>query len=187
VETKESALVERVLSGDQEACFRLVDDYARMVGTVIWRATGDDRVIEDLAQETFLRVFRSLGYFDGRGKLSTWIYTIANRVAIDHLRKSGRRREESLNGESASSLADRFFDSESPDPENALAQKEIRRVVREELARLPEAYRLSLVYTAIEGLDYQTVAGMMGIPVGTLKTYVFRGKRMLKEIITDAM
>lgn len=184
---KEHALIERVLSGDQEACMRLVNDYSRMVGTVLWRATGDDRVVEDLAQETFLRVFRALGYFDRRGKLSTWIYTIANRVAIDHLRKTARRHEESLTDESGSSLADQMPGPESMNPEDALVQKDIRRVVRQELARLPESYRLSLVYTAIEGMDYRTVADMMGIPVGTLKTYVFRGKQILKEKITDAM
>jgi RNA polymerase sigma-70 factor, ECF subfamily len=166
---------------------RLVNNYSRMVGTVIWRATGDDRIVEDLSQETFLRVFRSLGYFDSRGKLSTWIYTIANRVAIDHLRKTARWREQSLTGESGSSLADEMAAPESLDPRTVLAQKEIRSIVQKELAQLPEAHRLALVYTAIEELDYQTVASMMGIPVGTLKTYVFRGKIMLKEKITHAM
>ena len=187
MDDKEWTLVEQVLSGDQEACMRLVNNYSRMVGTVIWRATGDDRIVEDLSQETFLRVFRSLGYFDSRGKLSTWIYTIANRVAIDHLRKTARWREESLTGESGSNLADEIAAPESLDPQTVLAQKEIRSIVQKELAQLPEAYRLALVYTAIEELDYQTVAAMMGIPVGTLKTYVFRGKIMLKEKITNAM
>ncbi len=70
--------------GDQDACTALVEAYARMVGTVIWRATGDGNAVEDLAQETFLRVFRALPYFDARAKLSTWIYRIAHRVAIDH-------------------------------------------------------------------------------------------------------
>ncbi|MBP1625174.1 MAG: polymerase sigma factor SigW [Acidobacteria bacterium] len=183
----ESVLVERVLAGDQEACMRLVHSYSRMVGTVIWRATGDDQIVEDLSQETFLRVFRAMGYFDSRGKLSTWIYTIANRVAIDHLRKNSRWREESLTDESGTDLKRAVSDPESPDPEDALARKEIRGVIQNELALLPETYRLALVYTAIDELDYQTVAAMMDIPVGTLKTYVFRGKKVLKDRITHAM
>jgi RNA polymerase sigma factor (sigma-70 family) len=166
---------------------RLVDNYSRMVGTVLWRATGNDRVIEDLSQETFLRVFRALGYFDSRGKLSTWIYTIANRVAIDHLRKTSRWREESLTDESGSSLQEEMPAPESLGPEDMLARKEIRGVIQNELARLPETYRLALVYTAMDELDYQTVAAMMNIPVGTLKTYVFRGKKILKDRITYAM
>ena len=83
----ERELVRRCLDGNQDACASLVQEYAQMVGTVIWRATGDHAVVEDLAQETFLRVFRGLPYFDARAKLSTWIYTIAHRVAIDHLRQ----------------------------------------------------------------------------------------------------
>jgi RNA polymerase sigma factor (sigma-70 family) len=187
VDNKEWALVEQVLSGSREASMRLVNDYSRMVGTVIWRATGDERIIEDLSQETFLRVFRALGHFDSRGKLSTWIYTIANRVAIDHLRKTARWREKSLTDEDEMNAQQELPDSESLGPEDALAQKEIRGVIQTELARLPEAYRLALIYTAIDQLDYQTVASMMGIPVGTLKTYVFRGKKILKDRITHAM
>ena len=96
MERDENDLVRRCLAGDQNACANLVEAYARMVGTVIWRATGDRQIVEDLAQETFLRVFRALIYFDRRARLSTWIYTIAHRVAIDHLRKARRWREEPL-------------------------------------------------------------------------------------------
>ncbi len=90
----ERELVRQCLDGNQDACASLVQEYAQMVGTVIWRATGDHASVEDLAQETFLRVFRGLRYFDARAKLSTWIYTIAHRVAVDHLRqvRLGSRR-----------------------------------------------------------------------------------------------
>lgn len=181
MDDNEQALVDEVLSGDQAAAARLVNDYARMVGTVIWRATGDDGVVEDLAQETFLRVFRALAYFDSRGKLSTWIYTIAHRVAIDHLRRNSRRRETALPDGSEEMPAD------FATPEEELAQAELCAVVQREMARLPEMYRLALQYTAMEELDGRTVAAMMGIPPGTLKTYVFRGKKMLKEKILYAM
>ena len=187
MEPNEPEFVQRILSGDQDACVRLVHTYARMVGTVIWRATGDDRIVEDLSQETFLRVFRAIGYFDSRGRLSTWIYTIANRVAIDHLRRTAHRREESLTDTPESSLPVEPAKAESLDPESLFSRKELRGVVQEQLAKLPEEYRLALVYTAIEGLDYQTVASMMNVPVGTLKTYVFRGKKMLKDKLTHAM
>ena len=78
-------LVQACLAGDQEACTALVDAHIRLVGTVIWRATGQRDVIEDLTQETFLRTFRALEYFDTRARLSTWIYTIAHNVAVDYL------------------------------------------------------------------------------------------------------
>ena len=70
-----------------------MERHARLVGTIVWRATGDDGVVEDLTQETFLRVFAALGSFGGRSKLSTWIGTIAHRLAVDHLRRMGTRPE----------------------------------------------------------------------------------------------
>jgi RNA polymerase sigma-70 factor, ECF subfamily len=176
VERDELDLVKRCLAGDQAACTRLVEAYVRMVGTVIWRATGNSNVVEDLVQETFLRVFRALAYFDARAKLSTWICTIAHRVAIDHLRKVGRWVEQPLAEETNDQITN---------PERAVAQREIDELVREGLKRLPDKYRIALVYAAIEELDYATIAAMLDVPVGTVKTLIFRGKRMLKEMIGD--
>jgi RNA polymerase sigma-70 factor (ECF subfamily) len=182
VEIDEKDLVRRCLAGDQAACSSLVDAYARLVGTVIWRTTNNADVVEDLAQETFLRVFRGLPYFDDRAKLSTWIFTIAHRVAIDHLRKSGRLQQSRLEP----ALPEMAIDS-LLDPEEALSGEEMRRLMHDGLARLPEKYRLAIVYTSMEELDYPTVAVMLGLPVGTLKTFVFRGKRMLKDHIEKAL
>ena len=150
-----------------------------MVGTLIWRVTGNELVVEDLTQETFLRVFRALGTFDSRARLSTWIYTIAHRVALDHLRQAGRWRNESF--VSDDDLA-RSIQSEG-DPESSFSQEETVQLVQEALAQLPEKYRIALVYAAIEQLDYSMIAAMLGVPVGTVKTLVYRGKQMLREYI----
>jgi RNA polymerase sigma-70 factor (ECF subfamily) len=161
-----------------------------MVGTVIWRATGDRNAVDDLAQEAFMRVFRALPYFDGRAKLSTWIYTIAHRVAIDQLRKAGRWREESLAPEDvvkSFSLIERRSASLAIDPEAEFSRRESERIVRDAMAQLPDKYRLAIEYAAIDGLDYPTISAMLGVPVGTVKTLVFRGKRMLKELIQAAL
>jgi len=182
VHRDERDLVESCLAGNQDACAALVDQYARMVGTVIWRATGDAGVIEDLAQETFLRVFKALPYFDARAKLSTWIYTIAHRVAIDHLRTAGRWREEPLDadGDDVRSSATEPVDS-GLDPEAALSRDEAARLVRAALAELPDKYRVPLVYASIDGIDYPTIAAMLNVPIGTVKTLIFRAKRLLRE------
>jgi RNA polymerase sigma-70 factor (ECF subfamily) len=159
-----------------------------MVGTVIWRATNNPDGIEDLVQETFMRVFRGLAYFDVRAKLSTWIYTIAHNVAIDHLRKSrrlqGAPQDSAMDG--GMSVSDIALSPET-DPEAALSREEMRRFIRDGVAQLPEKYRLPLVYTALEELDYPTVAVMLGVPIGTLKTLVFRSKRMLKDHVERAL
>jgi RNA polymerase sigma-70 factor (ECF subfamily) len=148
-----------------------------MVGTVIWRATGDHGVVEDLAQETFLRVFRGLPYFDRRAKLSTWIYTIAHRVAIDHRRQSARR----LEGSNEANVGFEHQLSSGLDPELAASRNELDRIVYEQLGRLPDKYRLPLVYAAIDELDHGTIARMLKIRRGTVKTLVFRARQLLKE------
>jgi RNA polymerase sigma-70 factor, ECF subfamily len=191
VDSEERQLVQRCLARDQAACTDLVKTYSRVVGTVIWRATGDSAVVEDLAQETFLRVFRGLPYFAARAKLSTWIYTIAHRVAIDHLRTAGRRPDDDslpMSGEErAMPSVEQRFASAVISPETAVMRKETQRLVRGGLAELPDKYRLPLVYSAIDGLDYGTIGVMLGAPVGTVKTLVFRGKRMLRELISVAL
>jgi RNA polymerase sigma-70 factor (ECF subfamily) len=156
-----------------------------MVGTVIWRATGDHQVVEDLAQEVFLRVFRGLAYFDGRARLSTWIYTIAHRVAVDHLRQGGRWQEV-LTDDSVDAALDRV-PATAADPEAMAARDELDLLVREQLAELPDKYRLPLAYAAIDGLDHATIGGMLGVEAGSVRTLVFRGKQMLRQRITAAL
>ena len=180
-------LVKACLARDEQACAKMVDSYVRMVGTVIWRATGHRDVIEDLTQETFLRVFRALEYFDSRARLSTWIYSIAHNVAVDHLRRTSGQRIDSLTwraDDGDEEPDERQVASPALDPEAALSRDQSEQLVRDGLERLPVKYRVPVVYAAIDGLDYPTIATMLGVPLGTVKTLIFRGKRMLRDDIS---
>jgi RNA polymerase sigma-70 factor (ECF subfamily) len=188
VDHDERGLVRQCLRGNQDACGSLVQEYAQMVGTVIWRVTGDHGAVEDLAQETFLRVFRGLGYFDARSKLSTWIYTIAHRVAIDHLRQV-RLKPDTTNARGTATAPDaahvvsgfsRTAVAPGGNPETAAADEELDAIIREELRGLPEKYRLPLVYAMLDELDYQTIAAILKVKPGTVKTLVFRGRQLLR-------
>jgi RNA polymerase sigma-70 factor, ECF subfamily len=195
VDPEERDLVRRCLEKDQDACARLVEHYAPMVGTVIWRATGSQDAIEDLAQETFFRVFRGLRYFDARSRLSTWIYTIAHRVAIDHLRQVRLKPDATtllrlkpdstalvrLNPDTTSEVVSGFsHTAPAADPETSAAHAELDAIVREQLRGLPEKYRLPLVYATLDELDYQTIGAMLKVKPGTVKTLIFRGRQLLK-------
>jgi RNA polymerase sigma-70 factor (ECF subfamily) len=186
VDPDERELVRLCLLRDQDACARLVETHAPMVGTVVWRATGRRDLVEDLAQETFLRVFRGLRYFDARSRLSTWIYTIAHRVAIDHLRQIRLKLDTTPVRLKADTLADvasglsRTAVAPARDPEAEAAGRELDAIVREQLYTLPEKYRLPLVYATLEELDYQTIGTMLAVHPGTVKTLVFRGRQLLK-------
>jgi RNA polymerase sigma-70 factor, ECF subfamily len=151
-----------------------VDQYGRMAGTIILRTLGRRDLVEDLLQETFLRVFRALPEFEGRARLSTWICTIAQRVAVDELRRQQRSPvlvpDEDAPDAIDPSNVERDADREATDS-----------LVREALAALPDKYRLPLSLAAIDGLDYDTIASMLGMPVETVKTNVHRGKLLLRE------
>lgn len=167
-------LVQRCLAGDQAACARLVSTHARVAGTVIWRVVRRRELVEDLCQEAFLKVFRSLASFDGRARLSTWICSIAHRVALDELRRQGR---------TVQFAAEQGIEEQAEDGdalEQLLANEEAQRL-HAALDMLPERYRLPLAYAALQELGYEDIAVMLGIPVGTVKTLVFRGKAVLRE------
>lgn len=160
-----------------------------MVGTIIWRGTGRTEEVADLTQETFLRVFRALPYYDGRARLSTWIFTIAHRVTIDFLRRgAGTRKNPMLVSDPTQEhWLETNVPSEAPDPEALLMQGRNEALVREALQELPPKYRFPLIYAAIAGLDYATIGEILRLPVGTVKTHVFRGKRLLKAAVVRRM
>lgn len=170
----DAELVRHCLAGDQRACARLVSVHARVAGTVIWRVVRQRELVEDLCQEAFLKVFRALESFDGRARLSTWICSIAHRVALDELRRQGRTVQfaaEEGAGEQA---------GEGDALDRVLSDEEAQRL-HAALDTLPERYRLPLAYAALQELAYEDIAVMLDIPVGTVKTLVFRGKAMLRE------
>lgn len=174
MEVDQPGWLARAARGDADACAELVARHGRMVGTIILRTLGRRDDVEDLVQETFLRVFRYLPEFEGRAKLSTWICTVAQRVAVDELRRRQRMPPAAPAEEAA----------ELPAPDNvqhATEQHERDVQVQAALATLPDRYRLPIVYAAIEGLDYDTISTMLAMPVGTVKTNVFRGKQLLRE------
>jgi len=164
----------RCARGEASACAELVARYGRLVGTIILRTLGRGEDVEDLSQEAFLRVFRFLPEFQGRARLSTWICTVAQRVAVDEL----RRRQRSV----LIAPADEALDLPSADDVPAAAEQQQRdALVRAALQELPEKLRLPLLYASIDGLDYDTIAMMLALPVGTVKTHIFRGKQLLRE------
>lgn len=171
-------LVRQCLAGDQAACARLVSRHARMAGTVIWRVVRNRELVEDLCQETFLRAFRALGSFDGRARLSTWICSIAHRVALDEVRRQGRTVQFTTEGPGDEGEGGALLDQ-------VIADEEGERV-HAALNTLPERYRLPLAYAALQELGYEDIAQMLGIPVGTVKTLVFRGKALLRERLVAA-
>ena len=169
----EPTLVERCTRGDEEAFAELVDRYKIMVFSIIARMVDDTSVSDDLAQEVFIRVHRGLPAFQGKSKLSTWVYQITYRVCLEELKRAHRQHTHIPleNGDEASfSSVDRNFD-----------QVDLRNTLSHYMARLPPHYKMALTLYYLNSKNYTEVADVMEVPLGTVKTYLYRAKQLLKQ------
>ena len=169
----ERALVARCRAGDDDAFRELVDLYKDLVFALIARTVQDRARAEDLAQDVFLRIHRGLPYFRGEARLSTWIYRIVANVCVqDHSRA---RTDVSLDDERTTvrpSSADRQF-----------RDLELRDRLEKAIARLPANYRLLVAAHYLEGVQYEDLAEAMQLPLGTLKTQLYRAKQQLRRLL----
>ncbi|MDI3297908.1 MAG: sigma-70 family RNA polymerase sigma factor [Bacillota bacterium] len=180
----ERALVERARRGDVAAFEELIrPELARIYGAAA-RLVGRQEA-EDLVQEAVLRAFRSLDGFRGGARFATWLYRIVVNLCVDHGRRRSRRewREEPLE---ATERAAEGAAGAGHDPEAALLAAERQQLVQAALAELPADYRVVILLRDVEGLTYEEVAELTGLPLGTVKSRVFRGRRALRERLAEA-
>lgn len=170
-------LVDAARSGDAAAMDALLRRHYDRVHAVCRRIAGSTRDADDAAQEAMIRVVRNLDKFDGRSAFGTWVYRIATNTALDELRRRKRRPQlhvvdDDDDGprEAADPLADRQVD--------AVAD---RMAIDEALADLPEEFRAPVVMRDVGDLDYAEIASALDVPIGTVKSRIARGRKMLVE------
>lgn len=169
----ERDLVERCRRGDDGAFQELVDRYKDLVFALIARTVQDRSRAEDLAQEVFLRVHRGLPYFRGEARLSTWIYRIVANVCVQQRRPllTVSLDDERTGAEIATSR-DRQFD-----------ELELRDRLEKAIARLPDHYRLLVAAHYLDDVQYEALADALRLPLGTVKTQLYRAKRQLRRLL----
>jgi RNA polymerase sigma-70 factor (ECF subfamily) len=170
----ERELVARCRQGDDSAFRELVERYSPMVLALAARLTSPQRA-EDVAQEAFLRVHRGLPYFRGDARLSTWIYRIVSNAAFE-VRGRERPHDVSLDDDTGRSETYGGQDRQFTDVE-------LRDRLGKAMARLPEHYRVLVHGFYVKGLKYEDLADALGLPLGTVKTHLFRAKRRLREAL----
>ena len=174
----ERELVERCRRGDEGAFEELVDRYKDLVFALIARTVQDKSRAEDLAQDVFLRIHRGLPYFRGEARLSTWIYRIVANVCVqDHARPALATTTVSLDDERtgerhAPAAADRGF-----------RDFELRDRLEKAVARLPANARLLVAAHYLDGVRYEELAEALGLPLGTVKTQLYRAKQQLRRLL----
>lgn len=171
----DEALVHRVRSGEAQAFRRLVERWQSMVFGLHLRMTGSRVHAEELAQETFLRVHQRMGDFEGTSRFSTWLYSIARNLCLDHLKR--RRVAEVPEGEEVEAPG------LSPE-DDAVVKEDVRRLQRM-LLRLPVSQREAFVLRHIEGLEYEEIAERCSTTVNNAKVRVHRAREALAHDMED--
>ncbi len=170
----DAEIIERVQGGQTRHFAELVRRYQDTVYAMALRFLGSPSDAEDAAQETFLKVFRGLDGFKGEAKFSTWLYRITFNLCADSLRK--RRRSGHAELGEAEQVAD-----EPVDVEDGLLSSEDRRRVRECLDELDERYRSVIVMLYYQKLSYEQIATVLGVPLKTVETRLYRARKQLRE------
>jgi RNA polymerase sigma-70 factor (ECF subfamily) len=174
--------------GREDAFRELVRRYERPVFSLIFRMVRDSATAEDLAQDTFIKVLNHVDRYRPEFKLSSWLFKIANNVAIDHLR---RRQLDTVSmsgsphADSASEVAATSFDVAST-AESALDQiesKELGSAIEKAIARLRPEYRSCILLRHVEDRSYEEIAATLDLPLGTVKTYIHRARHELREAL----
>lgn len=168
-------LVTKALQGNQKAFRDLVERYHSTAYAVVRGVLGDSDEVEDVLQNVYIKIYRGLAGFRGESRLSTWIYQIARNEAINAAR---RRRPE---GPSVDDVV--LPAGEAGNPEAVYGQRELGRRMEAAMAGLEENYRMALELRYMGERSYEEIAEAMGLPIGTVKTYVYRGKAQLKKIL----
>lgn len=169
---RDAALVERYLTGDVAAFDELMRAHQDRVFGICLRMLRDREAALDATQETFIAVFRKADHFAGRSAFSTWLYRVAVNTCYDAARRRQRHRTDPM---------PEGFEPSDTTSEDDLAAAELRPDLERALAGVPTEFRAAVVLADVEGLALQTVADVLGVPVGTVKSRVFRGRRMLAE------
>ena len=162
-------------NGDQDAFSLLVQHYQRRVFNLVFRMLQNYEEASEVTQEAFLAAWQGLPSFRGEARFSTWLYRIAYNCALKQLET--RKRERALQ---TALQAEQMVDDE--DPKNALLEMlDNQEMVQEQLSQLPPKYRIVLILRHLQDMTYEEMAEVLTMPVGTIKTHLFRARNLLKE------
>ena len=177
-------LVERTVAGDQRAYELLVIKYQRRIERLIGRMVRDTDLVQDIAQETFIRAYRALHQFRGEAQFYTWLYRIAvntAKKALLDMKRNPVMYEGAMRGSDQDDETSRFereLISEET-PETVLAAREIAQAVNAAMEALPEDLRQAVTLREIEGLSYEEIATAMECPIGTVRSRIFRAREAI--------
>jgi RNA polymerase sigma-70 factor, ECF subfamily len=175
-------LIERCLQGDQAAWDEIVRLHWRKVFNIAYKFVGRHDEAEDLTQDVFLKIFKSLDTFDRRANFQTWLISVSRNLCIDHYRSVRKERETIDRKQDAGEVSARSAD---PGPIAALEQRDRVAMLRKALSVLPPTLRQAVVMRDLQELSYQEIAHKLKLPEGTVKSRINRGRSELAREIRN--
>ena len=178
----DKSLVKSVLNGNTQAFSFLIKKYEKLVFHMINKLIDQEEVVEELAQDVFMKVYEKLPGFKFESKLSTWIGTIAYRHSINHLRKNSKMVFKEIEED----MEENYF-KDNLTPEQQFQSKDTSEFIKAHIALLPAHYRNILYLYHIEEMSYPEIVEITELPIGTVKNYLFRARKLLKEELSKFM
>ncbi len=171
-------LVKKTLAGNKKAFESIIQQHQRLVSHVVFRMVQNPADREDVCQDVFLKVYEGLGGFKFESKLSTWIAKIAYNTCLNYLEKKTVPLFDDLTPEEQSLES---FPSRVQGPDRIVEEKEASVLLRSEIDRMPVHYRTILTLYHLDQMSYKEIGETMDLPEGTVKSYLFRARRLLKD------
>jgi RNA polymerase sigma-70 factor (ECF subfamily) len=187
MEQNEQLLLHKAKAGDIEAFEELIDAYQKKVFNLAFRIIGNYDDAADLAQETFVRIFKAISKFKEESSFSTWIYRITTNVCLDEIRKRKNKKILSLDEDIHMDDGDmkRQVESDEIGPEQNAEREEVRRIVNDAINMLPEDQRVVITLRDIDGMSYEEISETLKCPGGTVKSRINRARVALKNILSS--
>ena len=178
-------LVQRAQRGDLRAFDLLVLKYQGRIAALVSRYLSDAGEVEDVTQEAFIKAYRALGKFRGDSAFYTWLYRIAANAAKNHVVAKGRRPGADATIEDAEGFDEGGMLSESASPEALAMGGELAEVVESALNALPDELKAALMLREFDGLSYDDIADVLGCPVGTVRSRIFRAREAIDQRVKE--
>lgn len=179
-------LVAQAKQGDRDAFERIVDAYRRKIRDYAAKMLNDPSEAEDVAQQTFVRAYEAISDLRDNSRFQTWLYRIASNLAIDASRKRKRHRwytvslNENIYDDDATELKDNLANEDVRTPEEEMEATAEQGMIWEAVSQLTPKLRRTYILCDVQGLDYETAAAVMEIPLGTVKSRLFNARKQLK-------
>ena len=177
------ALVHRAQKGDYRAFDLLILKYQSRIITLANKFVNDKQIAEDIAQESFIKVYKSISSFRGESAFFTWLYRVTVNTAKNYLSSKKRKKEMLVSDITDSDTTDPLSALTTESPEDILAANNLREIILKSFGDLPEEIRTALSLREFEGLSYQEIGKILDCPVGTVRSRIFRGREQIQEAI----